>query len=72
MPISLDLFSEHASFFLISKVFINTFAEISKQMCVLCCLWLLGSEETERNPICLCDSSAKIIPLGNASVGIVE
>ena len=47
MPISLHLLSEHASFCLISKVLIVSFAEISKQMRVLCCLWLLGFEEME-------------------------
>ena len=57
--ISLDLLSEHASFFLISKVLIVSFAEISKLMRVLCCLWSLGSEETERILVCLCDSGAK-------------
>ena len=67
MTISLYLFSEHISFFLISKVLIVSF--ISKQMCVLCCLLLLGSEETESNLVCLCDSGAKIIPLGNGRGG---
>ena len=68
-PISLYLLSEHASFFLISKVLIVSFAEISKQMRDLRCLWSLGFEETERDPVCLCDSAAKIIPLWNARVG---
>ena len=71
MTISLYRFSEHASFFLISKVFLF-FAQIYKQIRVLCCLWLLGSEETESDPVRLCDSGAKIIPLGNARVGKVE
>ena len=62
MPISLYLLSELASFFLISKVLRVLFAEISKQLRVLC-LWSLGSEETECNPVCLCDSDANIIPL---------
>ena len=69
MPISLYLLSEHASFFIISEVLIVSFAEISKQMHVLCCLWLLGSEKTESDPVSLCDSGAKIIPLGNARGG---
>ena len=47
MPISHDLLSEHDSFFPISKVVIVSFAEISKQMRVLCCLWSLSSEEME-------------------------
>ena len=67
MPISLDLLSEHASFFLIPKVLIVFLVEISKQMRVLCCLWSLGYEET----VCLCDSGTKIIPLWNARVGKV-
>ena len=52
MPISLYLLSEHASFFLISKVLILSFVEISKQMRILCCLRSLGSEETESDPVC--------------------
>ena len=36
------------------------------------CYWLLGSEETESDPICLYDSGAKITPLWNARVGKVE
>ena len=39
-------------------------------MRVLCCLWSLGFEETESDPVCVC--SAKIIPLGNARVGNVD
>ena len=39
---------------------------------ILCCLWMLGSEKTESDPVCLCNSYAKIIPLGNARVGKVE
>ena len=54
MPISLYLHSKHASFFLISKVIVS-FAEISKQ--------ILGFEETESDPVWLCDSGAKVIPL---------
>ena len=48
------------------------FAEISKQMCILCYSWSLGSEETESDPVCLCDSGAKIIPLWNVRVRKVE
>ena len=59
MPISLDLLSEHASFLLISKVLIVSFPEIFKQMRVLCCLWLLGFEETESDPICFRDNGEK-------------
>ena len=66
MPISLYLLSEHAS---VLQVFIVSFAEISKLMRVLYCVWLLGSEETERDPVCLRDSGAKTIPLWNARVG---
>ena len=40
-------------------------------MHVLCCLWLLGFEEKERDLVCLCDSGAKIIPLWNARAGKV-
>ena len=58
--ILLYLFSEHASFFLISSVDCF-FAEISKQM-----------RRSESDPVCLCDSGAKIIPLGNARVGKVK
>ena len=39
--------------------------------CVLCCLWSLGSEATESDPVCLCDSGTKIITLGNVRVGKV-
>ena len=53
MPISLDFLSEHASFFLISKVVIVSFVEISKQMRILCCLWSLDSEEMESDPFFL-------------------
>ena len=54
------------SFFIISKV--RDFQTNPR----LVCLWLLGSEETESVPVCLCDSGAKIIPLGNARVGKPE
>ena len=30
-------------------------------MHVLCCLWSLGFEEMESDPVCLCDSGAQII-----------
>ena len=48
-----------------------SFADISKQMHAWC-LWLLGSEETESDPVCLCDNGAKIIPLWYSRVGKVE
>ena len=58
IPILLYVLSEHASLFIISKVLTVSFAEISKKR-ALCGLWLLGFEETESDPVCLCDSGSK-------------
>ena len=35
-------------------------------------LFVVEVQETESDPVCLCGSGAKIIPLGNIGVGKVE